>query len=845
MKIQHALTMLSLFSSQLKADEIKCTSYARNTSLRSIEKLATDCALQKSLAKDENVQKHHREIIYEKLSKELAKQITQNSEDISLLTNFYNTNDQDLMMNSKEIADSCRLDTVKSIETCGGNTSGPYYNFKLSLLKSKLPSNSNTPFKNEQSLFGILAGKFYSDLGMNESGNDLKCPLVGNSGNFMLRNQLEDESSEDIVNLIKNSKESVFEQYAHLKLVQNTNDPQFVEKFKNYIKAIPAGAISKDYVKKFFFDKENQKKMAPALANQCKKMNKNMNQFLCSDLTELGSLDDKTSINLFNKLNTTDSIEDQYEVDFSDSSVLTAYGMQCIAKENLLMNSDEKKSANFQSIDQWYSDFTKNIRDEEGISRGQTSVDDFCLAYTCKDKKTQSLKSCKSGGPLNSRELSTFLGCEESPKKEDCNSRLQKNISYMASLEKLKQNSVDQVIAQTSKSSTTSSTASNLNENEDPKTVVKGRLPNFAENYLGVEGSLKALGKPVTSTEIAQKKQEFSDNKLATTSPTYATPGAMKNELAKIQKARPKIMEQETSGTQPTYAPTVATQTPVSAPSFIMPKERSVTTSNKAKVNNNRLSGSESENRDSKLRDEVEKMIADIKNTKKEMSEVQNTITSRPKSYAQSSSGPTEALPVNRGDQERLRRLEQSLNDKSNRLEEYRRELDNRNFATRSGLANDRSASRSSTNDNQNLIPNEVNSANDASNNSNSGSGVKLAASTNTKIDLKPPLNNYAAALIQSGVESSSLTAEELAKLSAEKLKGLGIDSSQPFTLRVNFEGQTYQVPVKAFIFKGTKALGPIMDPKNKNLNDFLLSSPLFKHYLNYLYEKDKKSALR
>ena len=845
MNVQKILILYFSLYSPLHADEIKCTSYSRNASISSLENLATDCALQKSLAKDENVQKQHREIIYEKLSKELAKQITQNSEDISLLTNFYNSNDQDLMMNSSEIADSCRLDVVKQIENCGGKAPGPYFDLKLSLLKNKLPKNGDTPFKNEDSLYGLLAGKFYSDLGMSELGNDLKCPLEGNSGNFMLRNQLEDESSADIVNLIKNSKSVVFEEYAHLKMIQNTNDPDFIESFNKYIKAIPIGASSKEYIKNFFFDKNNQKKMAPALANQCKKMNKNMNQFLCSDLTELGSLDDKTSKNLFNKLNTTDSIEDQYEVDFSDSSVLTAYGMQCIAKDNLLNNSEKKNSADFQSIDQWYYDFTKNTRDEEGISKGQTSVYDFCMSYTCKDKTVQSLNSCKNGGPLNSTDLSKFLGCDKNPKKENCNSKLQRNISYMASLEKLKQGSVDQILANTSTSSISGGTNSNSKKNVDSKNVVSGRLPNFAENYFGIEGSLKALGKPITPLVISQKKQEFTENKLATNTPKYTTPVAMKKELAQIQKYPTKTVSQESSAPYPTFTPTEVSQANVARQAFVMPKERSEATSNKERIHAKKLAAIEAQSDGSRIRDEVEKMIKEIKNTKKEMSEVQNAIASATQSNGKSTKNSFDTSSANRAEHERLKRLEQNLNDKSNRLDEYRKELDNRNFATKSGLTNDRPASAPrAASDVQNNKPSVANNINDTDSYSNPGNSPKLSSTTNAKTDSKASGNNSAAAFIQSGIESSSLTTDELSKLSAEKLKGLGIDSSQPFTLRVNFEGQTYQVPVRSFVFKGTKGLGPIMNPKNKNLNDFLLSSPLFKHYVNYMYEKEKKQRV-
>ena len=41
-------------------------------------------------------------------------------------------------------------------------------------------------------------------------------------------------------------------------------------------------------------------------------------------------------------------MEDQYEVDFNDPSVLTAYGMQCIAKENKLNNPNIEKEKDFK-----------------------------------------------------------------------------------------------------------------------------------------------------------------------------------------------------------------------------------------------------------------------------------------------------------------------------------------------------------------------------------------------------------------------------------------------------------------------------------------------------------------
>lgn len=181
----------------------------------------------------------------------------------------------------------------------------------------------------------------------------------------------------------------------------------------------------------------------------------------------------------------------------------------------------------------------------------------------------------------------------------------------------------------------------------------------------------------------------------------------------------------------------------------------------------------------------------------------------------------------------------------ADRLEEYRRELDNRNFAQSGFGSNATAAGRSPSNSASNGSSGAgggggINGASSGS--SGSGNTIKLSSTTNAKADAKGSGSNYSAALIQSGVESSTLSVDELEKLSPEKLKKLGIDSSLPFTLKVTFGGQTYQVPVKSFIYKNQKILGPIMDPKNKDLNDFLLKSPLFKQYIDYRFDKENQA---
>lgn len=832
MKNIFTITFLIVFYRTAMSDEINCKGYSGSNKPSSLEKLVSDCALQKQLASDQAVQNEHRKNVYDKLAEKLAIQIKQNSEDISLLTAFYNANGQDLMMNSSEIAQSCRLDSIKSIETCGGKKTGPFQKSKLDILKSKLPKNSNTPFKGDQSLYGIMAGKFYSDLGIKEKGNDLQCPLEGSSGSFMIKSQLDELSAENIIDILANTtdnQDDIFEHYPQLKIIKNSNDQEFINTFKKFTKNKPASKSAKEHISSFFFDPQNQKKLAPTLAKQCSSINENLNRFLCSDITELGSLDDNTSRSLFNKLNTTDSMEDQYEVDFSVPAVLTAYGMQCIAKENKLKNPNIEKEKNFESIDQWYSNFTKNTREEDSIDVANSKVEAFCSMYTCQHPTAKKEKSCKNGGPLSSHELSQSLGCHLKPLGKECFEESLKTISYMQNLEKLKNDSKDQVAVDTS------SPSSNSSPTRQEK-IVSGRLPNFAENYFGVEGSLKALGKPVTAYEISEKKQDFAEKKLATNEPVYNSPAAVKIQKTKEQ---PPVAAADSSSVRPTYTPTQMTQ---STPTVVKngspaPSIESAVASKTSSTKKTSKVVDADTMESSRLREEMEKMIADIKTTKKEIADTQEGLGYSQSSLGSSSLGAannTGTSSTNRAEQERLKRLEQSLNDKANRLEEYRRELDNRNFAQLGpqGEGNSRSAASSGGGGGSG---GQSNSSGPSAGGGASSSSVKLTAGNNAKIDGK---TNNTAALIQSGVESSVISADEISNLSPDRLKKLGIDATRPFTLKVTFESKTYQVPVRNFKYKDSMILGPIMDPKEKALNAFLLKSPLFKDYMEYMYNR-------
>lgn len=95
------------------------------------------------------------------------------------------------------------------------------------------------------------------------------------------------------------------------------------------------------------------------------------------------------------------------------------------------------------------------------------------------------------------------------------------------------------------------------------------------------------------------------------------------------------------------------------------------------------------------------------------------------------------------------------------------------------------------------------------------------------------------AAMIQSGKETKPVKIEELAKITLDNFKNLGVDTTKPFVLRVNYENKIYEIPVKSIVHKGRIILGPIVSPLNRQLRDFIFKVPAFAPYVAYRMEKE------
>jgi hypothetical protein len=487
--------------------------YTLSGSIESLNEEITSCGYNKGLAGLEKNQEEQRTYIYDKLANNLVTKLVQNSEETALLATYFNSLGGDLLMReadpSGNVKTQCSLTQMKNIENCSNGKKGPFYETKLKILKEKLnPKTLSLNGKN--GLYEILADKFVSNMGLSKAsgGNKLSCPLDGGVSNFLLQSQIDEHSAFEIIARAKGSKErfeTTLDQYAQLKFIKSAGK-EAIEKFKNYLSSMSENSRPQEYIAKFLTDKENQKKyFAPTLAAECKAVNENVNKFLCSDLDDLGSINSEISSKLFNKLEVA-PMDEQYEIDFENDLVaLRAYGFQCLSlsKNKNLSEIETKKGS---ELDRWYADFTKNIRPIKDEDKDEDKNQIFCASYSCSTEDSKKAQSCKNGGPITSTDLSGIMGC---PLGEKCKSDVLKSIEYLLNFEKIK------IIKAPSMGH--SSSADHIKEG-------KTELPDFIENYLGVEGSLFALGLPVTEVAIAEKKDNFESRGLSDTPPQYQTP---------------------------------------------------------------------------------------------------------------------------------------------------------------------------------------------------------------------------------------------------------------------------------------------------------------------------------
>lgn len=815
--------MFYFSNNNVYSDVIKCGQNIGNSSMGSLDQLSNKCNTSKALVANMEISASLKKQTEAKLAKKLADQIKNTSEDLAQLSSYFQINNKDIMMNNKEVAKSCQLKNIAQIENCGGKKKSSNHVERLKSLKSYLPDNSKSQYSNDKSLYGIIAAKFVDDLGIRNSENENSCPLNIDNSKYYLESQLDDFSAKEIVNNIKNSKTDIDQtlhalslKYPQIKMIYEL-DAKSKNKFVSIINSVDEESNYIGTINSYLFDEKNQINLSKSIVSQCKNMNNNINKFLCSDLEQYGSLDDQVSSELYNGLRATELLEDQYDVDDTDKIVMVAYGLQCLRKQNI-----SKNNVNDDSIDNWYRDFKKNTRPIPNTEESKNLTNLFCDQYVCKDKEIINTNSCKNNGRLSSEDLLASYGCNLSPRSDKCTENILQSASYIKNLIMINNIAKDEM----------------PNKSDNPTSDLKksGRLSNFAENFLGIEGSLIALGKPTTPIMLASKEQDFVSRNLETTTPPYKTPEQERTETKKANIAANENYNDYTVNNQP-IMPYVPTR---EAPPLPLPS----TIPNPQTINNPIAVNTDKESKELKeVLDELKKLETEKVTTEKELAKNTNEQNKK-------ASGITTTVATNKSlkaEEERLRKRAKDLDTRARDLDEYKRELDERNYRSTSSYSPEKSnastyAPVTGTGGAGSGMGSVVSSGKQDKKTSPGAALATNAPVLSSKLTPSNPKTEQrpeTAALIQSGKETQAISTEELARISPEALKTLGIDTSKPFTLRVNFENQTYEIPVKTIAYKGNNILGPVINPLNRGLKDFLLKGPLFAPYVAYRMERE------
>lgn len=773
------------------------------------------CNLAGALVNTPEVRDYHREKIYKKLSQDLARQIDQSVEEFAILDEFYGNNGNGLGDNPN-VKQNCSLNVLESYENkCPGK--------KLDFLKDALNAKGS-------SLKRHFISKF-NNLSSSKKYGENQCPIEDASGVFKLKSKLDNESAQDFINLLKkkdidpNLYQSFINQYPQFKLIQQTKNTDFINSFESYVKSFNGNKSASEYIADFFKIKSNNDILGNGLGDQCKTINDNAQKFLCTDLEELSTENQKISVNLFN-LDTEKVIKnndwDLPEVGSeAGDSFYAAYGFLCLERSNKKNSTKNKKSE--KPLDDWYLSFNQNTRpDNKNI---ESEREFFCKVYNCKDivkgdtDKVMEVPSCKSGGPIKSVDILAKY-CKN--KLSSCASEQEKNYLFIKSIEDAVEKNKEADAYEQRRRERGTNPNSNEPEAERPR-----RLSTFAENFLGVEGSLIAEGKKVTPATIAEKTEEFKERNL---DPSPAVASETKpTQLAKNEQpaAAPVVPVATSLAPEVNDGKNINIKTAQLAQEqdSIAPVKRSRRSSNTSsssstyRSDDSSSSSSQSNNND----DEIKKMRAEMEDLAKSMKapsvDAQN-IAAIADSNARYVSKAKTTISGSSASEER----ERNLNSWESRLREREGDLFDRETRTPSSFsesgntfkkseASENSAKASKTNDGAIQL-----SSSDKEKDKKSGSGGA------SKSDGKGSAT---------GTDSAEtvISSEELANMKADSLAKLGLGADRTFIMKIKHLQKFYNVTVKKLFYQDKEMLVPLLNESNSSLAKIILDSPLFSEY--------------
>ncbi|GAB4020713.1 MAG: hypothetical protein Fur0010_23590 [Bdellovibrio sp.] len=431
-----------------------------------------DCKFAGALAASDEVQHYAREKIAMNLIDKTSLFLLEQLQNFAIADQFF-------FANGVNLPPSCQLDTIAPIE------------FKCKVNEDRLLSLKKSLGIEHGSLKGGLANIYKKNLG---SVNEKSCPLVGKGMGFHLNAQLDDESFvlHDILKKKNPDTAFIYKAFPQISYLNQAER----KLFEDFSKNLSATLSDKDLVLSFF-QKYPNINVSKSFGNFCEKMKNSIENVVC-DKFEPKILDANVNMDLFKFDSSTPNIDDQLE---EGDDVYLGFALYC----NHLNSCKREGRCDIKQtdFDRKFSELKEFLRNDS-TAQSQQAAMSFCDLYSCNSQKVKEAKSCKAGGPLSLSEFKMIFSC---PNSDKCSPDYRKMYSFFKNFER------EQARVAEWKKNNSSGTTTVASGTTGPRTNL---YSDFTENFLGVEETIKAEGRPVNAQTIAAKTQEFEVRGLST-----------------------------------------------------------------------------------------------------------------------------------------------------------------------------------------------------------------------------------------------------------------------------------------------------------------------------------------
>lgn len=818
------------------ADDAKIPCLKKNGGIGLNSLSAFDCNLTKAVSNDPKVKNAFEDKVNDKLADKLATKASQRLEEIVIMDRYFDQIGLDLGMDSKEVERKCRLDVIASPK-CGGGSDEKSYATKLAHLLNKFPTTSLAKGQKDN-----LLERMRSKMGELRGAKQKKvnsCPASGTTGHFFLDSQFSQSAAVDFISSLQATGgtaiaakfriEKFYETYPQFKMLKDAGNlgPEgaaLLKKFEQQMRGYQAkDGSQKVFIDKFFDSKDTQQQFAKVLANKCETIAKNIEEYLCNDLDHL-AMNDEFASEFF-----------KGEGEETEVNRTIAKGFSCGLKN--AEGEDEGDNAVFtkgETVASWDEKFLEDTRSIPTTNDIAIIVDNFCHLYDCSNPQVKSLNSCKNGGPLRSEDLLKL--CQESDDITSCDQQIQKQITFLKSLEK------DEEVVKYAKGSS----ESYLNGDSGRS---KG-FSSFYQNFVGVEGTLLAEGKKITPMTVAEKTAEFVEKKidpgvisLSASSQTAQNKMAMKQEgQTDVNNAQMMMRNDERFNSFVSSNPNSSNEDFRRSLVHNNMKGGGDTVSAKAKKSDASSVDSDRTEEMKKLRAELADAINSVKGTDDQklatVSE-NNRMMLAPKGASAETSRP---VNLTQAEQNRLDQYRDNLNAWESRLRGWQNQLTDREISGR-GISGTGSSSNA-VDPRRNAAGDDFGSSSAGNDYGSSAAAGRLSKSSAGSTGANANAKAEAEAARAPGAEAVDgdqvMNSENLAFLKKESLKNYGITPADSFIIKVRHQDKIYDIPVKTFSYNGKSMFVPLLNDRNRDLARIVYSSPLFNDYRQYQAEKDK-----